>query len=141
MKRLHLTVVEDNPADLGLLEVVLQTMPLSYDLVLASDGEEAIDCLSRQGAFADFPPSDLILLDINLPRVNGMQVLREVAGSKDLPICMLTSSEDEREAVEQHFHRPGQNYIVKPLDREKLLDCFRSFEHLKPFAEELEGCP
>jgi CheY-like chemotaxis protein len=138
MRRLHLVVVEDNPADLGSLEVILQTMALSYDLVLASDGEEAIDCLLRRGAFADFPPPDLILLDIDLPRINGIEVLREVPGSKDLPICVLTSSEEEREAVEQHFHLEGHNYIVKPVNREKLLNCFRCFEHLRPLAEELE---
>src|SRR5258708_6965998 len=76
-------------------------------------------------------------LDMNMPKLTGLEVLREIPDSAELPVCVLTSSQSERNLIEQHFAPKKVSYLTKPVDAEQLLDCFRCHDHLRPVAEQL----
>jgi two-component system, chemotaxis family, response regulator Rcp1 len=137
MKQLHVAIVEDNPADVFWLKAVLQDLDVIYTFTVATDGEEARDFILKHGKYHGFPPADLIFLDMNLPKFTGLEVLRQIPDSADLPVCILTSSQRERNLVEQHFFPRKVSYITKPIDREHLLECFRSHDNLRSFAEQV----
>src|SRR6266404_8356670 len=139
MRRLELLVAEDSDADLYWLRMVLHEMGMEVSLRLVSDGETARDYLLKRGDYRDVPDPELILLDLNLPRLTGIEVLRALPQPDKLPICILTSSAMEREFVQRHFGLNGMAYMVKPVTREKLLACLRVYEHLRPIADELAG--
>ena len=139
MRRLDLFVAEDNEADLYWLKMVLREMGIDGALRVAYDGEAAREFLLKRGEYKDAPDPDLILLDINLPRLTGIEVLREIPNADKLPICITTSSTMEREFVQKRFGLKRMAYLVKPVDREKLLGCFREYEHLRPIADEFEA--
>jgi CheY-like chemotaxis protein len=138
MRHLSIAFVEDNPTDLYLLETYLRTMGADYDRTLAVDGEEALACLSHCGAYAEAPKFDLIFMNMRLPKFNTPEVLKMVAGSEDLPICVLTGSPEDKSLIEKHFRSRAVSYLIKPVDRQKIIQCFRCHEHLKNIADELE---
>lgn len=140
MQCIELLVAEDNDADVYWLKMVLDECGVVYHMTVVEDGEKARDYIMRRGQYADAPEPDLILLDINLPRLTGLEVLREVADSYRRPICMVTSSSLERAFLQRQFGLKGHAYIIKPVDREKLLGCFKCYEHLKPIAEQISRC-
>ena len=78
---IHITVAEDNPSDVATLREVLDQVGLDYTLTVAMDGEEARDFILKSGRYRDFPPADLIFLDMNMPKLKGLEVLREVPDS------------------------------------------------------------
>jgi CheY-like chemotaxis protein len=135
VKPIHIAVAEDNPADVAMLRKVLDQVGLDYALTVAVDGAEARDFILKRGRYHNFPPADLIFLDMNMPKLTGLEVLREVPDSAELPICILSSSERERRSIEQHFAPKKICYIVKPLGVEHLLACFLSHRNLQPIAE------
>jgi chemotaxis family two-component system response regulator Rcp1 len=139
MRRLELFVAEDSDADLYWLRMVLREMGLEVALRLVCDGETARDYLLKRGNYRDVQDPELILLDLNLPRLTGIEVLRALPQPVRMPICILTSSSMEREFIERHFGLNGLAYIVKPVTREKLLACLQVYEHLKPISDELAG--
>jgi chemotaxis family two-component system response regulator Rcp1 len=114
----EILLVEDNIADILLTEEALKEAPAPYSLHVARDGEEAMAFLRRQGAHAKTPRPDLILLDLNMPRKGGWEVLAEVKNDPDLrriPVVILTTSEateDIRSAYDLH----ANSYLVKPVD-------------------------
>ena len=134
---IRITVAEDNPSDVATLREVLDQLGLDYSLTVVVDGEEARDFILRSGRYHDFLPADLIFLDMNMPKLNGLDVLREVPDSAELPLCVLTSSERERQSIEQHFGRKKVSYLTKPVTPEQLLQCLRSYSHLRPVVEKL----
>src|SRR5438874_13790700 len=103
MRRIELFVAEDNDADLYWLKLILREMGLDVALRLVTDGETARDCLLE----GIDPQPDLILLDLNLPRVTGTEILRALPHPDTMPICVLTSSTMEREFVERHIGLNG----------------------------------
>lgn len=114
-------LVEDNPDDAELTIRALQKNNLANDLVHVMDGEEALDFLFARGKFADRIPGNgprLILLDLKLPKVDGLEVLKEVKQHPDtrmIPVIILSSSKEERDIRESY--RLGVNsYIVKPVN-------------------------
>jgi two-component system response regulator len=119
----EILLVEDDPVDLQLtLRELARDSKLRVEV--ARDGEEALDFLFCRGAFADRSPGNppmLVLLDLKLPKVDGLQVLREVKSrleTRAIPVVALTSSKEERDVVESY--RLGVNsYIQKPVDFEK----------------------
>jgi len=137
MRQIQLLAVEDNYADVYWLKLMLDRIGCVYALSVVTDGESAVDYLLRRGRYVDAAKPDLILLDLNLPKLNGVEVLRAVPNSRDLPICIMTSSIVERELLRQEFGIEGPSYLVKPLDADKLLASLRSFDHLKRVAQEL----
>jgi len=136
--RLHIAAADDNPVDLLQLKNVLDDFGLDYRLTIAEDGKEARDFILKDGRYRDFPPAHLILLDMNMPKLTGLEVLQTVPDSKDLPVCIVTSSEREKQLVEKHFSPKKVGYFTKPLDGEKLIECFRCYDHLRPIADQIK---
>lgn len=117
-------LVEDDPQDVRLTLRELEREHLGNQIVVARDGAEALDFLFCRGAFSDRSsqhPPKLILLDLKLPKVNGLEVLREIkskAETRPIPVVVMTSSGEERDVVESY--KLGVNsYIQKPVDFDK----------------------
>ena len=138
MSHIHIAVAEDNSADLFRLQTVLSELRIDFDLTIAVNGEEARDFILKQGRFSNSPRADLILLDVQMPKLTGLEVLREIPYSGELPVCMLTSSEREKELIKKHFAPKQISYLMKPVDGEHLVECLRCYDHLRPVAEEAQ---
>jgi CheY-like chemotaxis protein len=121
---IEVLLVEDDPRDVRLLVRELQQDPVNLRVQVVRDGEEALDFLFCRGSYAnrspDQPPK-LVLLDLKLPKVDGLQVLREIKArpeTKPIPVVAWTSSREERDRAESY--RLGVNsYIQKPVDFDK----------------------
>ncbi len=117
---IEILLVEDNPDDLELTLHALRQENLANQIVIARDGEEALDFLFRRGAHARTtgPPPKMVLLDIKLPKVDGLEVLRQIKSderTKNIPVVILTSSKEERDVM--NGYKLGVNsYIQKPVD-------------------------
>ena len=128
---INILLVEDNPADVRLTQEALKEAAHARTrLHVAGDGVEALEFLHKQGDFASAPRPDLMLLDLNLPRVDGRQVLAEVKGDPDLrriPVVVLTTSPSEDDilhAYDQHVN----SYIRKPVDLDQFLHVLRAID-------------
>lgn len=124
-KDVRILLVEDNPDDVELTLMAFEKHKLANDIIVARDGEEALDILFQRGKESSGGPSpDLILLDLKLPKVDGMEVLRQVkenSKTKVIPVVILTSSKEENDLAESY--RLGANsYIRKPVNFEKFTD-------------------
>lgn len=114
---IDILLVDDNEADILLAQEAFADTKVSNTLHVARDGEEAMRFLRRQDEFASSPRPDLILLDINMPRKNGLEVLSEVKSDPDLgciPILMLTTSRAE-EDIRRSYAAHASGYVVKPV--------------------------
>jgi len=113
-------LVEDNPRDLELTLAALAKCQLANDIVIARDGAEALDFLYARGQFADREQTDpaVVLLDLKLPKIDGLEVLKQVkndALKRQIPVVMLTSSREERDLLRSY--ELGVNaFVVKPVD-------------------------
>ena len=126
-------MVEDNPDDEELTLLALRQYRLANEIVVARDGEEALDYLFGRGAYAGRDTSEvpqLVLLDINLPKLNGIEVLEAIRAderTRYVPVVMLTTSREERDLVGSY--RLGSNsYIVKPVDFAQFTEAVRQLE-------------
>ena len=125
----RILLVEDDPHDVELTLTGLAEFNLANEVVIARDGEEALDFLHRRGKFAgrtDDNPS-VVLLDLKLPKVGGLEVLRQLKTDETLkmvPVVILTSSHEDRDMVEGY--KLGTNaYVVKPLDFHRFVDAIK----------------
>lgn len=140
---IHILLVEDSPSDADLLLEVMEEAMLPTHLYVVEDGVEAIAFLRRQGQYADMPRPDLILLDLNLPRKDGREVLAEVKTDRDLgtiPIVVLTTSaasEDIRRAYELH----ANCYITKPTGLDDFVQMVKVLEQFWLTAVKLPPHP
>lgn len=128
--RMQLLLVEDNPADVGLVEEAFRESRIPYQLHLAEDGLLASQFLRKQGKFAKAVTPDLILLDWNLPKRNGREVLEDIKSDEQLrsiPVIVLTTSDDERD-VHRAYGLHANCYLTKPVDLEDFLGKIRSIE-------------
>lgn len=117
-EKLKVLLVEDNPDDVTIVRRAMRKSDLKCDLYVASDGEEALDMLARKGEFEDTPRPDLILLDINLPKINGLEVLAKIKQDdqlKRIPVIVLTISERE-EDMARAYDSGAASYMTKPVD-------------------------
>lgn len=125
---LDVLVVDDNLADTALLCTVFQDLQLMHRLHIVSDGEAALSFLHKRGEHAHAPRPDLVLLDLNLPKVHGRDVLQQVKASADLktiPVMIFSSSQAACDIADSYEH--GANaYLVKPLELEDLEDLVRA---------------
>jgi two-component system, response regulator len=126
----EILLVEDNPSDAELALRALKKNHLANNVVVVTDGEEALDFIFARGAFSHRQVENgpkVILLDLKLPKVDGLEVLRAVKGdprTKVIPVVVLTSSREERDIIESY--RLGVNsYIVKPVDFDKFVAAVR----------------
>jgi chemotaxis family two-component system response regulator Rcp1 len=119
----RILLVEDSPDDADLMMEALKEGALDTRVTVVEDGEEALDYLRRQGAYATAPAPDLILLDLHLPRMNGFEVMTEMTRDellRSIPVVILTLSDRATvipEAAELHAHC----YVTKPMDQEQLV--------------------
>ncbi|MBI2859754.1 MAG: response regulator [Chloroflexi bacterium] len=129
-KGIDILFVDDNPGDVRLVKEALSDMKEPSRLFIAEDGIEAMDYLRKRGRHAAAPRPDLVLLDLNLPRKNGFEVLNEIKSDDDLkqiPVCVLTSSSAERD-VSRAYKSYANCYIVKPLDYAKFLETIKQVQ-------------
>ena len=121
-------LVEDNDDDVELLRISFERAKMKINLHHTSDGEECMAFLRKQGEHADAPTPDLILLDLNMPKMDGRDVLTEIAKDeklRHLPVVILTTSAKESEILSMYNLRCS-SYIVKPVDFEQFHRVVRS---------------
>ncbi|MBR9813326.1 response regulator [bacterium] len=114
----NILLVEDNPADVRLTQEVLRETQLDFVMQLARDGEQAMQILRKQAPFEDAQTPDLVLLDLNLPRKDGREVLAEVKSDPDLrriPVLVLSTSKAERDIL-TCYELHANCYLTKPVD-------------------------
>jgi two-component system, chemotaxis family, response regulator Rcp1 len=127
---IHILLVEDNPGDVRLTREALRGAKVANDLRVVGDGEEAIEYLRRRGRYVDAPRPDIVLLDLNLPRLDGREVLSDIKSDPDLakiPIIVLTSSSAERD-IQSAYELHANCYISKPVDFTEFIEAVRSLE-------------
>jgi len=137
MRSIKILLVEDNEADAQYLQDVLSRMGVSYSITVLGDGESAVKFLLKRGEYAQAPNPDLIFLDLKLPKLSGVEVLEALPASRQFPLCILTGSSLERTELKKKFGIRRIAYVVKPVSREMILNCFRCYRHLAPLAEEI----
>ncbi len=127
---IEILLVEDNPGDARLTQEALREGKIRNNLHHVKDGVEALAFLKREGAYVKVPTPDLILLDLNLPRKDGRQVLGEMKEDPRLrliPVVVLTTSEAEKDIVKS-YELHANCYITKPVDLEKFIEIVRAIE-------------
>ncbi|GGL73230.1 response regulator [Halocalculus aciditolerans] len=123
-------LVEDNPGDVRLTEEAFREARINNELHVVRDGEAALDFLHQRDDYVDSPRPSLVLLDLNLPRVSGMDVLEEAKTDpslRSIPIVILTSSEAEEDVVES-YENHSNAYLTKPIDPDDFVALVRKFE-------------
>jgi CheY-like chemotaxis protein len=128
---IQILLVEDNPGDVRLTIEALRDAKVANQLHHVANGEEAMDFVRRGGRFSDAPRPDLILLDLNLPRKDGREVLQELKTDPDLrriPVIVLTTSSAERDIL-QSYDLHANCFITKPLDFSEFISAVRSIQH------------
>ena len=123
-------LVEDNPGDIRLTQEAFKEGQIANTLYVVTDGIEALDFLYKRGDHTDVPYPDLILLDLNLPRKNGDEVLEEIKEEQNLsriPVIILTSSQAEEDVV-RSYDLCANAYLTKPVDPSEFVEVVRSFE-------------
>lgn len=128
---IQVLLVEDNPGDADLIREGLETSQLQIELTVVANGTEAINLLRKRGHFASRLPPDLILLDLNLPGLDGRAVLRNIKRDDELrhiPVCVLSSSTAEIDVLES-YHMGANCYVVKPIDFKTFQGIVRAVEN------------
>jgi two-component system, chemotaxis family, response regulator Rcp1 len=126
----EILLIEDNPADVRLTREALREAKVANKLTVVGDGVDALAYLRREGQHAGVAPPDLILLDLNLPKKDGRQVLAEIKADEDLkriPVVVLTTSKAD-EDVFQTYGLHANCYICKPVDFEQFIKIVNSIE-------------
>lgn len=129
-KPINILLVEDNPADVRLTKEALADTKLIINLAVVYDGVEAMEYLNGKGAFKDAIKPDLIILDLNLPRKDGREVLSEIKDTtelKDIPVVILTTSQAEEDIVKM-YQLHANCFISKPVDLNQFLQVVKSIE-------------
>ena len=127
---IEILLVEDNPGDVLLTREALNGVKIYNNLHVAVDGDEALAFLHKEGEYASAPRPDLILLDLNLPRRDGREVLAEIKQDEQLmtiPVVILTTSTDEEDVLKT-YQLHANCYITKPLDLDQFVKVVRSVE-------------
>jgi CheY-like chemotaxis protein len=127
---IEILLVEDNPGDVRLTKEALKEGRFANLINVAVDGFEAMAFLRREGKYANASRPDLILLDLNLPKKNGREVLADIKADSDLkriPVVVLTSSQAEKDIVAT-YNLHANCYITKPVDFEQFICVVRSIE-------------
>jgi len=127
---IEILLVEDNEGDARLAIEALKEAKVKNQLHWVKDGEEALAFLRREGEYADAPRPDVVLLDLNLPKVDGREVLAAVKADPDLkriPIVILTVSQAEEDIIKS-YNLHANCYITKPLDLDQFMRVVRAIE-------------
>ena len=126
---MEILLVDDDLSDIHLVEEAFKSVTVAYHINVATDGIEALAFLRKEGKYKNSPEPHLVLLDLNMPRKNGYEVLKEVKEDinlKHIPIIILsTSSREVMEAYTSH----ANSYLKKPINYDVLVDMIKSIEH------------
>jgi len=128
---IEILLVEDSPSDTDLTVEALATAKICNRLSVVEDGVQAMEFLRRQGRYAGAPRPDLILLDLNLPRKDGREVLAEIKTDERLrtiPVVMLTTSQAEQDIL-RAYSLHANCYITKPVDFRQFLEVVKAIEN------------
>jgi chemotaxis family two-component system response regulator Rcp1 len=126
----EILLIEDNPGDIRLIVEVLKDGKINNHLSVVEDGEQALAYLRREGEYHDAIVPDIILLDLNLPKINGIEVLAEIKKDPNLryiPVIILTTSEAEKDILKA-YDLHVNCYIIKPVNLDQFLTVVRSIE-------------
>jgi chemotaxis family two-component system response regulator Rcp1 len=126
----EILLVEDNPGDVRLTQEALKEGKVYNNLHWAKDGVEALEFLKRQGKHANAPRPDIILLDLNLPKKDGREVLAQIkkdGALKQIPVVVLTTSEAEEDVLKS-YELHANCYVTKPVDLEKFIHVVQSID-------------
>jgi two-component system, chemotaxis family, response regulator Rcp1 len=130
VRPIEVLLVEDNPGDIRLTKEALKEAKVLNTLTVVQDGVEALTCLRRQGQYANAKRPDLILLDLNLPKKDGREVLAEIKNDealKFIPVVILTTSQDEQDVLKSYgLH--ANCYITKPVELEQFISVVKAIE-------------
>jgi len=123
-------LVEDNPGDVRLIQEALQDGKLLNRIATVSDGQKALAYLRKQGGYAQATRPDLILLDLNIPRKDGREVLAEIKADvhlRSIPVVIVTSSQAEEDIL-RSYNTHANCYVAKPVDLEKFVAVVKAIE-------------
>jgi CheY-like chemotaxis protein len=127
---IEVLLVEDDPGDVLMTQEAFEEHKVRNKLNVVHDGEEALSYLRREGDFADAPRPDLILLDLNLPRVDGREVLQVIKNDEDLrriPVVVLTTSQADEDIL-RSYSLHANAYVTKPVDFERFIAVVRQID-------------
>lgn len=127
---IEILLVEDNPGDVRLTREALKEGKVYSNLHTVKDGVEAMEFLRRQGKYKDAPRPDIILLDLNLPKKDGREVLEEIKTDdqlKRIPVVVLTTSKAEEDVLKT-YNLHANCYVTKPVDLEKFMVVVKSID-------------
>lgn len=128
---IDILLVEDNPGDARLTQEVLKDSKIKNTLHIVTDGVEAMEFLHRRGSFQAAPRPDIILLDLNLPRMDGREVLHAIKDEESLrriPIVIMTTSDDEQDILNA-YDLYANCYITKPVDFQRFIEIVKTIEN------------
>jgi CheY-like chemotaxis protein len=131
LRPIEILMIEDNPGDVRLTQEAFRDGRIRNHLNVVDDGEKAMAYLRREGPYADKPRPDLILLDLNLPRRDGRDVLSELKRDPDLlriPVVVLTTSQSDEDIL-RSYDLHANCYVTKPFEFQNFLDVVRMIEH------------
>jgi len=131
VRPIEILLVEDNPGDVELARVALADSKVTNRLRVVEDGESALDYMHRRGRFSGAPRPDLVLLDLNLPKKDGREVLAELKSDpnlKRIPVVILTTSSAEEDIL-RTYNLHANCYITKPLDFKQFHKVIKSIEN------------
>jgi chemotaxis family two-component system response regulator Rcp1 len=131
MRPIEVLLVEDNPGDVDLVIEVLGESETRNHVSVTRDGVDALEFLHHEGPYAAAPIPDLIILDLNLPRKDGREVLTAIKADENLkhiPVIVLSSSEAERDLL-QSYRLAANCFVTKPVDLESFFSAVRAIEH------------
>ncbi|HEU5054529.1 MAG TPA: response regulator [Hanamia sp.] len=129
-KEINILMVEDNEGDIVLTVQALKEAKINNHINVVRDGEAAIQYLNKEGRYLNAETPDLILLDINLPKINGIEVLEELKDNENLkviPVVMLTTSDSEKDVFES-YKKHANCYITKPVNFENFMEVIQKIK-------------
>ena len=127
---IEILLVEDNPGDVRLTLEALKESKVHNNISVVTDGVEALAFLRQENKFSNSPCPDIVLLDLNLPKKTGIEVLTEIKNDKNLkhiPVVILTTSKDEEDILKTYTQHANA-YVTKPVDFDKFLHVVKSIE-------------
>lgn len=130
-REVEFLLAEDNPGDVRLTQEALRESKIRNNLNVVTDGMEAIAFLRRQGKYANAPTPDVVLLDLNLPKMDGREVLAEIKSDpllKRIPVVIITSSEAEKDIL-RTYDLHANCYVSKPVDLDQFIKVIQAIEN------------
>jgi len=138
---IEVLLVEDDPGDVLMTEEAFAEYKVANRLTVVADGESAMSYLRKEGEYADAPTPDLVLLDLNLPRMDGREVLAELKEHPELrriPVVVLTTSEAEEDIL-RSYNLHANAYVTKPVDFERFISVVRKIDEFFVSVVRLPG--